>query len=162
MFNVDMSLYYIITYLIVYNISLALLFSILLHSTVDLKFNNLINKLNNKALFKFYFTISILSIAGIPPLFGFFLKLTLIYYISISSYMVIILLGTFLLISLYFYIQNLRYLMWLEDESVKTNNLYIKLIPTKLINITNFSSTFLILGLFFYDDIILLIYWILL
>lgn len=111
MFIVDNNIYYIISYLFIYNLSVYLLFSVFMNSFSEMKLSNLLYKLNNLSIFRIIIIISLCSIAGIPPFIGFFLKLTLIYYISFSSYIIILMLSTLLLISLYFYLQNLRYLM---------------------------------------------------
>ncbi len=99
----------------------------------------------------------LLSIAGIPPFFGFFIKLTLIYYISISSFLWCLLFTVVLLVSLYFYVQNLRFLMWLDDDSIKNNNWSLKFIKINLMIILICFSFILIYGALLYDDLILLI-----
>jgi len=71
--------------------------------------------------FNFLFLITILSFAGIPPLFGFSIKLIVFLLLinsSISFYLVI--LAIFNFFTLYFYIQNIRYLV-----SNSPNNYYI-------------------------------------
>ncbi len=71
--------------------------------------------------FNFLFLITILSFAGIPPLFGFSIKLIVFLLLinsSISFYLVI--LAIFNFFALYFYIQNIRYLV-----SNSPNNYYI-------------------------------------
>jgi len=51
------------------------------------------------------------SIAGVPPFSGFFAKLNVIAIISLASSLFLLLLAPFLFASLYFYIQNVRYLL---------------------------------------------------
>lgn len=153
----DLSIFYIFIYLMMYNFSLYCFFIILNYFISDIKTINLFNKLNNFYNFKITMAYILLSIAGIPPFFGFFIKLTLIYYISISSFLWCLLFTVVLLVSLYFYVQNLRFLMWLDDDSIKNNNWSLKFIKINLMIILICFSFILIYGALLYDDLILLI-----
>lgn len=115
----DSSLIYLYIYLISYNIGLFILFCIFINIFYELNFLNLLTKLTNNFNFKILIIIALFSIAGIPPFFGFFIKITLLYNITIKSYLFIINFSILLLISLYFYLQNIKYLMILNNDSVK-------------------------------------------
>jgi len=62
--------------------------------------------------FNFFFIILISSIAGVPPLVGFTIKfISFLLLISANSVFYIIILVIFNCFTLYFYIQNLRYII---------------------------------------------------
>lgn len=150
-------IYYIILYLFIYNISLYILFNILNYFYIELKTLNLLNKLNNFYVFKIWTLVILFSIAGIPPFFGFFIKLTLIYSISYVSFIISLPLTVLIIISLYFYLQNVRYLMWLDDTNIKQINWSTTHLTLYLFYINTFLIFFLIYGFFLYDDVILLL-----
>jgi len=157
MLNTDLSIFYIFLYLFIYNSSLYIFFIILNYFIFELKTTNLFNKLNNIYNFKISMIYLLLSIAGIPPFFGFFIKLTLLYYIAVNSFLWCLLFTITLLISLYFYLQNIRFLMWLDNDLIKSNNWHIKFIKISLIFNLLIISFVLIGGVFLYDDLILII-----
>lgn len=71
--------------------------------------------------FNFLLLILVLSFAGVPPLIGFTLKLIVFkFLITTGSTAYIVLLILFNFFTLYFYVQNTRYLL-----SKSTNNYYI-------------------------------------
>lgn len=160
MFTNDLTIIYIFSYLLIYNISLYILFNVLILSFIDIKFSNFLFKLNNVSSLRLLTLITLFSISGIPPFIGFFVKMSLLYYISFTSYMLLLILCFVLFIGLYFYLQNIRYLMWLEDDSVKLNNFNIKYINLNLHALLIFFSYILLNGFFIYDDLILCIFWI--
>lgn len=153
----DLSVFYIFLYLFIYNSSLYIFFIILNYFIFEIKTMNLFNKLNNIYNFKIVMICILLSIAGIPPFFGFFIKLTLLYYIVNNSFLWCLLFVIVLLISLYFYLQNIRFLMWLDNDLIKQNNWHIKFIKINLIFNLLLISFVLINGVFLYDDLILII-----
>lgn len=62
--------------------------------------------------FNLIFLITIMSFAGIPPLFGFSIKLILfLLLINGSSLIFVVILAVFNFFTLYFYIQNVRYVI---------------------------------------------------
>lgn len=155
----DSSLIYLYIYLISYNIGLFILFCIFINIFYELNFLNLLTKLTNNFNFKILIIIALFSIAGIPPFFGFFIKITLLYNITIKSYLFIINFSILLLISLYFYLQNIKYLMILNNDSVKLDCWNLKLLNINLFYYTLVVTSFLIFGVFLFDDFFILINW---
>jgi NADH:ubiquinone oxidoreductase subunit 2 (subunit N) len=73
--------------------------------------------------FNFFFIILISSIAGVPPLLGFVIKfISFLLLIGSNSFFYIMLLALFNFFTLYFYIQNIRYLI----SNSKNNNFIYK------------------------------------
>lgn len=161
LFN-NISICYVSLYLIIYNISLYIFITTLNYFYSEIKTLNLLHKLNNILIFRLWTAIVLFSIAGIPPFFGFFIKLTLLYYINSNTFMISLIFTVFLLINLYFYLQNIRYFMWVDCDDIKLNNWNIKFI--KITNMLLCISFLFILcyGFLIYDDLILLVYNILL
>jgi NADH-quinone oxidoreductase subunit N len=108
--------------LIIY-IFLVLTFLILLN-TFDVRFIKNLNDLKKfGTLFPFnlFFIVIILSFAGVPPLFGFSIKLILfLFVINGTAIFYIILLTLFNFFTLYFYVQNVRYVI-----NNSKNNYYV-------------------------------------
>lgn len=150
-------------YMFVYNISLIIIFWTLfqfisfnfktIYSFSDLKFN-------------FYFVISLsitlFSIAGVPPFLGFFSKLLILIALVNSGFFFFY---TFffglLFFGLYFYLQNIRFLYstgvselnYAHNFNIRISSLYFYL--------SFFFIFFLIFGFSFMDDLILYFYWLL-
>jgi len=142
---VDYGLALIICNILIYLILSLALFVILL--TVWDKSYNTLNKFKNLQGSYFLFTsvlLLLLSLAGIPPLLGFVGKFILYMYLLIhKSYLLFSLFLSFNVFILYFYIQNIRFMV------TKT--------PNKL-TITNHNSTLVyefstafILGVLFFN-----------
>jgi len=157
LFN-NSSICYISLYLITYNISLYIFTTVLTYFYAEIKTLNLLHKLNNVLIFRLWAALVLFSIAGIPPFFGFFIKLTLLYYINSNTFSISLLFTIFLLINLYFYLQNIRYFMWIDSDDLKLNNWNLKFIKIANIYICIFFLFFICYGVFIYDDLILLMY----
>lgn len=107
----------------VYLISISILFIyvflvftfFLLLNTYDIRFIKNLSDLKKFGLtfpFNLMFLITIMSFAGIPPLFGFSIKLILfLLLINGASLFFVGLLALFNFFTLYFYIQNVRYVV---------------------------------------------------
>ena len=115
--------------------------------------------------FSFYFTISLLitlfSIAGVPPFTGFFTKLLILISVSNSNFFFFYLLFfSLLFIGLYFYIQNIRFLLSSKNDNL--NYSFEKIIRTASIYfiISFFIIFFLSIGFIFFDDFYFYFYWI--
>ena len=159
----DMSVY-LFTYLFIYNLSVTLLFWSL--------FNILLN--NFKTLYFFAnfsfnwyligtLTILILSMAGVPPLHWIFSKLfILIFMLNNSFFLVYIPLIVMLLLGLYFYVQNLRFLHSTGTTQVVDTNYNISESSNYFYyHVSVILIIFTVFGVFVVDDILLLFIWIL-
>lgn len=147
------------TYLFTYNFSLTLLFLIFcqflianlktLYSFNDLKFN---------AFSLFVVTVTLFSMAGVPPFIGFFAKLLLLI-TTINSNFIFYFLFFFILLflSLYFYLQNLRFL-YSTGQKIQNALNYTMQINARVSPLTVYysciSSFYLTFGFFFMDDTI--------
>jgi len=96
--------------------------------------------------------------AGVPPFIGFFTKLfIIILFINGSFSLLFVLLLILLLVGLYFYVQNIKFL-----HSTNMDNFnYIYVGNERVVIIYYYYSIFilllLILGVFFIDDLLLLV-----
>lgn len=148
-------------YIFIYNFSLILLFWVLM------QFINIQNKtLYSFAKLKFNFfalftvTILFLSMAGVPPFIGFFVKLLIL--ISLLNTGFTHLFVTFFILlffSLYFYIQNIRFLY--SATLTKINYAFVPTLRTPLYYIYLIYTVifFVIFGFFFFDDFLLYFVW---
>ena len=154
----------LLTYMIIYNLTSFLLFTTILQSAGG----------NLKTLFSFsnfgstniltkVLSLTLLSLAGVPPLVGFFSKIFVFVLIS-NSHLTILFVPFFILlfIGLYFYIQNMRFLnatnaplvTSVTELSLRSNLTYFSLmIP---------SSFFIIFGFCYVDDLLVLSLWLIL
>ena len=153
----------LLTYMVIYNLTSFLLFTTILQSAGT----------NIKTLFSFsnfgstnvltkVLSLTLLSLAGVPPLVGFFSKIFVFVLIS-NSHLTILFIPFFILlfIGLYFYIQNMRFLNATNAPTV-TSVTELSLRS----NFTYFSLTipmcfFIIFGFCYIDDLLLTSLWIL-
>jgi len=142
----------------IYNLSLILLFYTLFQfaSTKHVTTSALGNLGMNNILTKFLI-ITLFSMAGVPPFWGFFSKLFIFNLLSASNFFVLFayfFILTFL--GLYFYIQNIRFLNSTNPSSydfVSDFNLRV----TPIYYYTAFTITFLLLfGFIFTEDLLFL------
>ncbi len=131
-------------------ITLILLF------TDSLKFLNNLIALNYSNWVKQSLLILIFSFAGIPPFLFFFNKLNIVYFLFSIELKWILFLYLLLFIGLIFYLQIIRYLVWLNPTKLKIFPIsllylnYINLIFTLIIVLINSF------GLVLLDDLIIL------
>jgi len=154
----------VLSYMILYNLTSFLLFSTIMQ-IVNTNFKTLysFSNLGASNIFTKFLGLSLLSLAGVPPLVGFFSKIFVFVLISNSS--LFILFPSFfalLFIGLYFYIQNLRFL---NSTAKSTTSLVVEL--HSRFNFLYFTfalplSFFIIFGFCYVDDLLLLVSWFLL
>ena len=150
-------------YMFVYNISLIIIFWTLfqfvsfnfktIYSFSDLKFN-------------FYFvtalSVTLFSIAGVPPFLGFFSKLLiLIVLVNSGFFFFYIFFFGLLFFGLYFYLQNIRFLYSTGVSELNYSYNFNIRISSLYFYLSFFFIFFLIFGFSFMDDLILYFYWLL-
>jgi len=101
------------------------------------------------------------SLAGIPPFIGFFFKLNLIYFVNLSSFLLFFILFFYLFASLYFYLQNLKFLLIVNNVFFKNNNYFFNNQTFFVLQFSIFSIFVITAGSLFLDDIILVFFWLL-
>jgi len=151
------------TYMFIYNLSLFVLFWTLFQFT----------NFNTKTLFSFsdlgstniltkILLITILSMAGVPPFWGFFAKI-FIFILLCNSYFFVLFpfFFTILFIGLYFYIQNLRFLNASTPSNFQAiSDVQLRVTPIFYLFTYTFLF-FLLFGFFFTEDLFLFFFWIL-
>lgn len=151
----------LLVYMFVYNLSLIVIFWTL-HQFISFNFKTLFSF--NDLKFNFFFvvstTITLFSMAGVPPFLGFFSKLLILLILINSNFFFFYLFFFFLLFfGLYFYVQNIRFLYSTGSSKLS----YLFLINLRLSNLYFYFTFsilfFLIFGSFFMDDVFLFFYW---
>lgn len=154
---------YLFTYMFIYNVSLTSLFWSLF-TVVLTKFKNLYSFSNFS--FNYYLllllTVLLCSMAGVPPFIGFFSKIFVLTVLTNSSLVVLYSLFLFvLLLGLYFYVQNLRFIH--STSRSITNSPFLKnerVIPV-FYYFSMYVTLFLLFGVFYVDDLLLVFTWLL-
>lgn len=147
-------------YLIVYNFSLFLFFSIFFHFNFKSHSTlNVLEKINSKSFPLFLFSTILISLAGVPPSIGFVSKL-MIFVALLESPLAILIFLFFpiLMVSLYFYMQNIRFLF-----SQTPSNFVIEspsmLSQPILISYSILGLILILSGFFIFEDLWLVISW---
>ena len=163
MWDVIIPLHSMFTYLSVYNFTLAFLFWVML-SVLTLKLKTLyaFNNFSFSSYNVFLITVFLFSVSGVPPFAGFFTKL-LVFILNIANsfFLFYTLFFVIVFLSLYFYIQNIRFL---HSTNYQTNQvLYVG--NERLILIFFYLSILLLIilisGFILFDEISLIFLWIL-
>ena len=154
----------VLVYVLIYNLSSLLLFFTLIQVS-DSNFKTLFSfsYLSVSNAYTKFLSLVILSLAGVPPLLGFFSKVFIFILVS-SAQLISLFVPLFVLLfaGLYFYIQNLRFLNStngsIEDAqltlSIRNNTTYFTYaLPLVFL---------IIFGVCYIDDLILLSAWVLL
>lgn len=152
---------FVVTYLAIYNLTSFLLFTTLLQF-INTKLTTLfsLNILHQSNLFTKVLSLSLLSLAGVPPLLGFFSKIFVIILIANSHFFLLfppffILLFT----GLYFYIQNIRFLhSTTSHTTVHLTELSFR-ISLVYLYFTMIVTFILIFGFIFIDDLLMIFSW---
>jgi len=161
--DIIIPLHSMFTYLSVYNFTLAFLFWVML-SVLTLKLKTLyaFNNFSFSSYNVFLITVILFSVSGVPPFAGFFTKL-LVFILNIANSFSLFYTLFFVIVflSLYFYIQNIRFL---HSTNYQTNQVpYVG--NERLILVFFYLSipllVILISGFILFDEISLIFLWIL-
>ncbi len=140
-------MYYSSVIIIIIYIFLIFSFFLLLN-TFDVRFIKNLSDLKKFGIifpFNLYFLITILSFAGIPPLFGFSIKLILfLLIVNNAAVFYLTFISLFNFFTLYFYIQNVRYVI-----NNSSNNFFIYMNNHALLsdNSIFFSTAFVLINI---------------
>ncbi len=145
----------------IYNLSLIIIFWTLFQF-ISFNFKTIYSF--NDLKFNYYFvtilSVSLFSIAGVPPFLGFFSKLLiLILLVNSGFFLFFIFFFGLLFFGLYFYLQNIRFLYSTGVGKINYSHSSNLRITSLYFYITSFFIFFLIFGFFFMDDLILYFYW---
>lgn len=163
MWDIIIPLHSMFTYLSVYNFTLAFLFWVML-SVLTLKLKTLyaFNNFSFSSYNLFLITVILFSVSGVPPFAGFFTKL-LVFILNIANsfFLFYTLFFIIVFLSLYFYIQNIRFL---HSTNYQTNKVpYVgnerMILPFYYLSIL--LLIILISGFIVFDEISLVFLWIL-
>jgi len=163
MWDIIIPLHSMFTYLSVYNFTLAFLFWVML-SVLTLKLKTLyaFNNFSFSSYNLFLITVILFSVSGVPPFAGFFTKL-LVFILNIANsfFLFYTLFFIIVFLSLYFYIQNIRFL---HSTNYQTNEVpYVgnerMILPFYYLSIL--LLIILISGFIVFDEISLVFLWIL-
>lgn len=154
----------ILTYMLIYNLTSMLLFITIVQVTgPSLKTLFSFSNFDQSSIFTKLLSLTILSLAGVPPLVGFFSKIFVFVLISNSNLAILFLpFFTLLFAGLYFYVQNLRFL---HSSNKAMPGDIIELSPrqhTVYFSIALPIAFFLIFGFCYADDVLLTSLWTLL
>jgi len=146
------------TYMFIYNTTLVVLFWSIMSSLVN----------NSKSLYSFsslsfdpyllfFVSIALFSMAGVPPFIGFFSKVFILNLLINSNFFLLyFLLFVLLLVGLYFYMQNMRFLH--STNYSNTNKPTIFMVERLSLSMLYFSISTLIVvvsGISYMDDLLL-------
>lgn len=147
----------------IYNVSLFTLFFTLFQLT-SLETKTLFSfaDLGSSNLFTKILSLTMLSMAGVPPLWGFFTKVLIFVMLVNSNFSFLFVpFFTVLLVALYFYMQNLRFLNSANmTDFVTISDLQLRVTPFYFSFVFS-SLLFIIFGPLFTEDLSLLFYWVL-
>jgi len=145
----------IINYLVVFSLIILL---ILLCNLSKFKSLNQFKEFNSYNFLMYTLIFSLLSMAGIPPLLGFTGKFIAILFLILKSQYILVLIVTVLnIFGMYFYIQNLRFVIKKSKSSILNyRNYYININYSLTLNaiILNFFNLF---GILFLSDFLIIL-----
>jgi NADH-quinone oxidoreductase subunit N len=161
--DVIIPLHSMFTYLSVYNFTLAFLFWVML-SVLTLKLKTLyaFNNFSFSSYNIFLITIILFSVSGVPPFAGFFTKL-LVFILNIANsfFLFYTLFFVIVFLSLYFYIQNIRFLHSTNYQTTQVPYLVNERIILSFYYLSILLLITLISGFIVFDEISLIFLWIL-
>lgn len=144
-----------------YNFSLLLIFFTLFQSTIVQKKTTFsFNDLGAESVFSKMILIAFFSMAGIPPLTGFFSKVFMFILLCGSNFSAAFpFFFLILFVSLYFYVQNVRFLNASNSANFQPIfELNVRAVPI-FFYLSYAISFFLIFGAFYIDDLFLCSKW---
>jgi len=161
--DVIIPLHSMYTYLSVYNFTLAFLFWVIL-SVLTLKLKTLyaFNNFSFSSYNIFLITIILFSVSGVPPFAGFFTKL-LVFILNIANsfFLFYTLFFVIVFLSLYFYIQNIRFLHSTNYQTVQVPYLVNERIILSFYYLSILLLISLISSFILFDEVSLIFLWIL-
>ena len=161
--DVIIPLHSMYTYLSVYNFTLAFLFWVML-SVLTLKLKTLyaFNNFSFSSYNIFLITIILFSVSGVPPFAGFFTKL-LVFILNIANsfFLFYTLFFVIVFLSLYFYIQNIRFLHSTNYQTVQVHYLVNERIILSFYYLSILLLISLISSFILFDEVSLIFLWIL-
>ena len=161
--DVIIPLHSMYTYLCVYNFTLAFLFWVIL-SVLTLKLKTLyaFNNFSFSSYNIFLITIILFSVSGVPPFAGFFTKL-LVFILNIANsfFLFYTLFFVIVFLSLYFYIQNIRFLHSTNYQTVQVPYLVNERIILSFYYLSILLLISLISSFILFDEVSLIFLWIL-
>lgn len=148
-------------YMIFYNLTLIGFFWIINSSLIsNLKTLHSFNTFSFNSFYLFFLTVFLFSLAGVPPFTGFFNKLFLFnlifqngFFLLYSLFLIILLIG------LYFYMQNLRFLHSTNYSFSYKPFLKVERSPLHLYYYLVIKFILLVNGVFLMDDFLLITIW---
>lgn len=148
-------------YMFIYNVTLINIFFVLMSSLItNTKTLYSFSNYNFDSFFILSLSISIFSLAGVPPFTGFFSKIFILNVLSNSNFFLLsFIFFIVLLLSLYFYVQNIKFLH--STNQGYSSYSYI-LNERKSISIHYYSLLvvlFISLGVFVIDDLLFIFIW---
>lgn len=152
---------FLFTYMFLYNTTLVVFFwSIMLNTTTKLKTLYSFSNYSFDSTSLFFITVCLFSMAGVPPFVGFFSKLFVLnMLISSNLFILYFFLLVLLLVGLYFYMQNLRFLhtsnRGQNDKPYLTN----ERLPLAYHYYSITFIMFVVFGVIYIDDFLLFFSW---
>jgi NADH-quinone oxidoreductase subunit N len=151
------------SYMFIYNITLILVFWIITSNlTSSMKTLYSFSSFSFDSHYLFFITVSLFSMAGVPPFIGFFSKIFILnLLINTNLFLFYFLFFILLFVGLYFYIQNMRFL---HSSNLSYSNKQFFMNERNNIAVNYFAVLtmfMLIFGIAYVDDILLLFVWIL-
>ena len=146
------------TYMFIYNVTLILVFCIITSNlTSNMKTLYSFSSFSFDSHYLFLLTVSLFSMAGVPPFIGFFSKLFILNLLVNSNlFLFYFLFFVLLFVGLYFYIQNMRFLHS-SNLSYTNKQYFFNERNTVVLNyFAVFTMFILIFGISYMDDILLL------
>lgn len=149
---------YILLYFVIYNITIFSIFWIIfLFFKTPINSNFSFQFFANDIYFKTWLSLILLSLAGLPPLVGFFTKILLLSLIISTNFLLLFLFFfSILFVFLYFYIQNIKIIFSKPNKtSIISYHSFLHRNSFFLFFI-NLISFFLITNIFFLDDLVMI------